>query len=83
MALAIKKLDAFLDEEVREGHCESVKDAEKQVLAQLLERDIDRCIERGREDFANGHFTEANEKSNAAFVAELTKKLGFEVVRTN
>ncbi|MGL1959457.1 MAG: hypothetical protein OCD00_19430 [Colwellia sp.] len=75
MSLALKNIDNFLTDQVGNGSCVSVKEAEKELISLLVKRDIDRGITQGREDIKNGHFEEVNSETNAKLIEELAQEL--------
>ncbi len=75
MSLAVKKIDNILTEQVGNGSCPSVAEAEQELISVLAQRDIDRGIAQGRVDIKNGDFREMTLESNAQFIDNLAKKI--------
>jgi Arc/MetJ-type ribon-helix-helix transcriptional regulator len=75
MSLAVKDIDNFLTDQVENGSFSSASEVEQELLMLLVKRDIDRGIEKGERDFANGDYEEVNAQTNAALLAELAQEL--------
>jgi hypothetical protein len=71
----VRETNNLDDFQVKAGHCKSIQEAEHTFINELIERDIDRGITQGREDFANGRYRVMNKENNAAFVSKLANKL--------
>ncbi|MCJ8269388.1 MAG: hypothetical protein MJK04_08295 [Psychrosphaera sp.] len=78
MSLAVKDIDTFLIDQVDSGACTCVNEAEEELMALLVKRDINRGIEQGRKDFENGLFEEVNAQTNAKLLDEMAQELGIE-----
>ncbi len=75
MSLAIKKVDAFLTDQVGSGNCSSFSEAEQELISILIKRKINNSITQGREDIKKGRFREMTPETNAEFIAQLAKKI--------
>ncbi|NQY73361.1 MAG: hypothetical protein HRT90_01215 [Candidatus Margulisbacteria bacterium] len=67
MAMAMKQdrnieVEQLLEEQVRNGFYRSSAEADRHTIAQLIERDIDRGIQKSREQHKNGDSLELNQE---------------------
>ena len=75
MSIAANSLDQFIQQQVSSGACASTHEAEQELIANLIERDLDSKIAKGRADIQAGKSRELNIANNAAFLAALEKHL--------
>ncbi len=75
MVFNIKEIDKIITKEVQTGAYISTSEAEHDLIDTLIERDIDRGIEEGREDIRQGRYTVMNSETNKVFIDELAKEL--------
>ena len=68
-------IDELISKQVSSGLSSSKVEAEKQLMANLVEREIDRRIAKGRRDIKEGSFTLVNEQTTAEFISHLSKKI--------
>lgn len=62
-------------EKVNSGSCPSNIEAEEEIAANLVERELDRKIAKGRQDIQEGNSTPVNEKTTTEIVNRLAKKI--------
>jgi len=74
MTTATNMLDKIVSQQVSLGIYSNVE-VEQELSARLLERELDRKINQGRQDIINGNFTPVNEQTTTAFITHLSKKL--------
>ena len=74
MATATNILDKIVSQQVSLGLSSNIE-VEQELSARLVERELDRKIDQGRQDIRNGHFTPINEQTTTAFITHLSKKL--------
>jgi len=75
MSIALESLDNFIADEVKSGKSRSVEQAERELINTLVERDIDRSINKGREDYANGDYVVLSENTKQQIIDRLAEKL--------
>tara|TARA_B110000977_G_C10989997_1_gene459505 strand:+ start:479 stop:733 length:255 start_codon:yes stop_codon:yes gene_type:complete len=68
-------IDEIVTQQVSHGLSSSRVEAEQKLSANLVERELDRKIAKGRQDIKDGNFTSVNEKTTAEFIERLSKKL--------
>ena len=65
MTFAKKSIDNLIAQQVKSWACATTQDAEKELLQELMKRDLLHSIEEGEEDFKNGKFCIMNTETNA------------------
>ncbi len=75
MSKTEKSIDALISEKVNSGSCPSNIEAEEEIAANLVERELDRKIAKGRQDIQEGNSTPVNEKTTTEIVNRLAKKI--------
>ena len=68
-------IDEFISKQMDSGVSQSKVEAEKKLMDELVERELDRKIAKGKEDIREGKFTVVNEQTTAEFVSQLSKKI--------
>ena len=68
-------IDELVAKQVSSGLSSSKIEAEQKLTANLVERELDRRIAKGRQDIKEGNFTSVNEQTTTEFVSRLSKKL--------
>jgi hypothetical protein len=68
-------IDEIVSQQVNLGVAKSRVEAEQELAASLVERELDRKIAKGKQDIKDGNFTPVNEQTTAEFVVQLSKKL--------
>ena len=68
-------IDELVSKQVNSGLSSSKAEAEQQLMANLVEREIDRRIAQGRQDIKEGKFTPVNEQTTAEFTCRLSKQI--------
>ena len=68
-------IDELISKQVDSGLSSSKVEAEQKLTANLVERELDRRIAKGRRDIKEGHFTPVNEQTTDEFVSRLAKKI--------
>ena len=74
MTTATNMLDKIVSQQVSLGISSNIE-VEQELSARLVERELDRKIDQGRQDIKNGNFTLVNEQTTTAFITYLSKKL--------
>ncbi len=75
MAISTSTIDDFLAKQVSQGTCASIQEAQQELIAKLIEKEIDQKIAQGRADVQVGKTRVLNEENNAQFLETLEKKL--------
>lgn len=68
-------IDQMVSQQVSYGLSSSRIEAEHKLAANLVERELDRKIAKGRQDIKDGNFTSVNKQTTTEFIAYLSKKL--------
>ncbi len=75
MANTPNSIDTFIDEQVENGVYPSVQEAQKELIGQLVEKDLDQRIANGREAAKQGKTRILSDESNKAFLKTIEKRL--------
>ncbi len=75
MSISTATIDNFLEKQVTQGACASTEEAQQELIAKLIEKEIDQKIALGRADVTAGKTRVLNDKNNAQFLKILEQKL--------
>jgi len=75
MGTTTRNIDTFINEQVENGVYPSTQEAQKEIIAELVERDLDARIAEGRQAAKEGRTRVLSEESNAQFLKNIGKRL--------
>ena len=75
MSIQPQAINEFLENKVKDGSCSSVVDGAREVISQLIEKDIDRRIEEGERQIENGDYEILDGKFIDRFIADAARRL--------
>ena len=76
MSLLDQTLDTFINDQIKGGTAATEKEAEEQIIAAVMRRELDRKLARAQQQVANGEVEELNDEFMAQFFAEAKKRNG-------
>ena len=74
MSIQPQAINQFLETKVKDGSCSSIEEAEKEVISQLVRRDVERAIRVGEEQIEKGQYKVLDDDFINQFVARMAKK---------
>jgi type III secretory pathway component EscV len=74
MSIQPQAINEFIEKKVKDGSCSSVAEAEKEIITQLIERDIERQIKIGDQQIENGEYEILDDNYIDKFIARMAKK---------
>ena len=74
MTLSQSSIDNYISKQVQSGSCSSTVEAEKELVAKLAERELDRDLEEGQADLDEGRFITITPEWKEKTTARLAKK---------
>ena len=74
MSIQPQAINQFLETKVKDGSCSSIEEAEKEMISQLVRRDVERAIRVGEEQIAKGQYKVLDDDFINQFVARMAKK---------
>jgi hypothetical protein len=74
MSIQPQAINQFLETKVKDGSCSSIEEAEKEVISQLVRRDVERAIKVGEEQIEKGQYKVLDDDFINQFVARMAKK---------
>lgn len=83
MSITQSVINSFLKEQVKNGSCSSVDEAEQQLTSKLAEMRLDKNIKEGREDVKMGRCEPLTDDWIKNFTLESKKKLFGTTKKTN
>lgn len=75
MSIRPQVINKFLESKVRDGSCSSVIEAEKEVMSQLIRRDLEREIAIGDKQIENGEYDILDDNYIEKFIADIEKTI--------
>lgn len=75
MTNKISTIDTFINQQVADGTYTSIQEAQKELIIDLAERDLDQKIFCAREAAAKGKTRELTAESNQVFLKKMEEKL--------
>jgi hypothetical protein len=74
MSIQPQAINEFIERKVKDGSCHSILEAEKEIISQLIDRDIERQIKIGDEQIENGEYEILDDNYIDRFIARMAKK---------